>query len=108
MNYKEFLRCLAGVLIMALVTFFGYNQYKAEVGRTELAESWSNDDFNFTATGDASRTLTVEPIGYDAAQKPIVCSLFVGSITNDAKLSGELAGAGFTKIQCGELVADLK
>ena len=98
---------IAGVLLVTALTVAMFTMYRAAENRTALAHSWSNDDFNFTATGDRSTVLTVDPLGY-GDQKPLACSLFVGSVTNDAKLSGELAGAGFTKIQCGELVADLK
>lgn len=98
---------IAGVLVVAFLTAGVVGMYRHVDYRIELAHSWSNDDFNFTATGDRSTVLTVDPLGY-GDQKPLACSLFVGSVTNDAKLSGELAGAGFTKIQCGELIADLK
>ena len=107
MNYKGFLGGLAGVLIVALLTFFGYSQYKETLGRIEMAESWSNDDFNFTATKMTARTLTVDPIGYDAAQKPIACSLFIGSVTRDRKLSRELVDAGFNQMECDGQFGDL-
>ena len=98
---------IAGVLMVTALTVAMFTMYRAVETRTALAHSWSNDDFNFTATGSFTRTLTVEPIGYDAAQKPIACSLFIGSVTRDRKLSRELVDAGFNQMECDGQFGDL-
>jgi hypothetical protein len=108
MNYKGLLGGLVGLLIVAVLTFIGFTLYEGAEHRIELAESWSSDDFNFTATGSGSRTLAADPIGYDTVQKPVACSLFIGSIVRDRKLSRELVDAGFNQMECDGQFGDLQ
>jgi hypothetical protein len=105
---KDVLGAIVGLMFVALLTFVAVSVYRGAERRHDLAISWSNDDFNFSATGDANRTFTADPIGYDSTKKQLACSLFVGSVVSDQKLSGELEEAGFAQIACNGQVEDLK
>lgn len=91
---------------LGLLTIAVYTSYNGSEKRASLAASWSNEEFQFSATGSARQTLLVHPPLYPG-HETIACALFIGTTVTDPKLSRELEDAGFTAIQCGDAKVDL-
>jgi hypothetical protein len=92
-------KILGALLVVALFVAAGIHAERTASAQQRLAESWSGDSAQFSATGLTGDTLRIAL----PEESQVKCDAMVDSIRSDSGLVGELRRANFRSVECGQV-----
>jgi hypothetical protein len=98
------LKAVGAFLVVALSVGAGIHANDVASAQQRLAEGWSGDDAQFSASGLSGQNLRITLLD----ESPVQCDAMVDSITSDSKLVGELRQANFRSVECGQVRGELR
>jgi hypothetical protein len=97
-------KLVSAFLVVALFVGAGIHANDAASAQQRLAESWSGDDAQFTASGLSGQNLRITL----PDESQVECDAMTDAIRTDSKLVGELRQANFRTVECGQVRGDLR
>jgi hypothetical protein len=96
------LKLLGAFLTVALFVGAGIRASDTARAQQRLAESWSGDDAQFSASGLSGQNLRIAL----PEESQVECDAMVDAIRSDSKLVGDLRQANFRSVECGQVRGD--
>lgn len=98
------MKIFAAVLFVGLLVGAAIHGNATASAQQRLAESWSGDAAQFSATGLTGSTLRIAL----PEESQVECEAMVDSIKTDSKLAVELRQANFRTVECGQVRGELR
>jgi hypothetical protein len=97
-------KAVGALFVVSLFVGAGIHANDVASAQQRLAESWSGDAAQFSATGLTGGTLRVALF----EESQVECDAMVDAIRSDSKLVGELQRANFRSVECGQVRGELR
>jgi hypothetical protein len=97
-------KTLGAFLLVALFVGAGVHANDAASAQQRLAEAWSGDAAQFSATELTGGTLRIAL----SDESQVACDALVDAIRSDSKLVRELRQANFRSVECGQVRGELR
>jgi hypothetical protein len=97
-------KMLGAFLLVTLFVGAGIHANDAASAQQRLAQGWSGNAAQFSATGLTGGTLRIAL----SDESQVACDALVDAIRSDSKLVGELRRADFRSVECGQVRGELR
>ena len=98
------MKAVGALFVVALFVSAGIHANDAARAQQRLAESWSGDDAQFSASGPSGQNLRIAL----PEESQVQCDAMLDAIRGDSRLVGELRQANFRSVECGQVRGDLR
>jgi len=98
------MKIFASFVLTAAIVGAGIHANDVASAQQRLAESWSGDAAQFSATGLSGTTLRIAL----PEESQVECDAMVDSIETDSKMVRDLRRANFRSVECGQVRGELR